>query len=1249
MACEACTTPLMLIPLLAVLLAADAPTVDFRAASGAGRSLESLRAELDAIVAEAPTRARLTSIGRSSADRDLALLTLSGDPTHADERPGVLVVAGMDGTRGATTEVALRMARTLLTSHAEVLDGVTVYIIPRANPDAAETFRVLPSPRGALNGRATDEDRDGRIDEDGPRDLNGDGVITLMRQIDPRPGVAVPTLVADERDPRILREPQRALGERARYAVWVEGVDADGDGLLAEDGAGGVDPDLNFPFRWPEFDRRAGMAPLSAPESAALARFVFTHPRLVAIQVLGRHDTLVNVPDARGRDATGRLPLLLDEADAPLWTELAKAYREVSGQSRASGSDPAGSFELWSAVHRGVPTFASTMWGRPDPKPEEKPAEKPAETTAPANASAPAASAAAPSDTPAPATASTPPAGAAPATAATDDAPRSGRGRGRGGPGARAPDRTPDRSTEAQLDPEAAAWLAYSDKDRGGAGFVPWTTFEHPTLGAVEIGGFVPGFRENPPSEALDEIAAKQTAWLLKLAAMRPTMEVSGPSIKTLAPGLVQIDLAVLNTGRLPISMAPGKADGMARPLVMRVTAPLDRVKSGRRIDTTRTLDPGTRLEAQWIVEERGGEPFQVIVEHPLLGRWSAEVRDGAVSAPSIEPGAFSIDTPKGDTTLESMTTASGPGANATPPAASGASSPAAGAQATLPDPAWNRFYDMDEVSAMLTKFAAARPDLATLESMGESVEGRPMWVLTVTNSATGSAASKPAMYVDGSIHANEIQATETVLYSIWYLLKNHGKIPAITEMLDRGAFYFVPVVSPDSRAAWFRDPNTPHSHRTGRQPTDDDGDGLVDEDGPNDLDGDGSIGQMWRKDPFGTHRRNPRDPRILEPVSTEPRPDGTREYGDWSPAGEEGLDDDGDGRINEDPPGVYDMNRNWPSDWQPNSVQRGAGPWPLFYPESRSIARYLLGKPNIAAGQAFHNAGGMILRGPGSPTREADYPRRDVAVYDAISRAGAEMLPFYRPLVIHSGLYTVHGGLVNWIAEGLGVICFTNELWTEKRILQNGQDPTPEQMQRWRDRVLLGETFTDWTEIDHPDFGRVLVGGGTKFSSRIPPGFMLEEECHRNFAFVLFHAAQMPLLRWESIETKPLGGDLWQITVSVANDRLIPTRTARAAEKRIGQPDRLVIAPGEGVEVIASGLMNARLDRTFLPQRHEPNRLLVEEGVPSLGSRIMRVIVKGSKGASLSLRYEAEKAVGLSRSITLGAEQPAPAASTAP
>ncbi len=542
---------------------------------------------------------------------------------------------------------------------------------------------------------------------------------------------------------------------------------------------------------------------------------------------------------------------------------------------------------------------------------------------------------------------------------------------------------------------------------------------------------------------------------------------------------------------------------------------------------------------------------------------------------------------------------------------------------------AWNRYYPLEEVERILVRLAEAYPELLTLESIGTSEQGRDLWLVTLNNPATGPASSKPAMWIDGSIHPNEIQATEVVLYSIWYLCSAYGKVPSLTELVDRAAFHFVPVVNPDGRVAWFESPVTPHMFRSGLRPTDLDRDGRPDEDHPSDLIGSGSINLMWRRDPRGTHRRNATDPRIFERV--EPG-----EWGEWSFAGWEGVDEDDDGEINEDPIGGYDLNRNMPGGWQPEHVQRGAGAFPLSYPETRAMAEFLYAHPNVAAGQSYHNTGGMLLRGPGAAFRSDQYPPEDIRVYDELGKAGAEMLPFYDYWVIHADLYTVHGGFVTWMHEGLGIVAFTNELWTDRRILQDGQRRiTPQQRMRWEDRVLFGQTFDEWTPIEHPTLGEVLVGGGTRFSSRIAPPFMLEEECHRNFAFTMFHAMQMPELEFAFLGIRPLGAGLFEITVEIENPRIIPTRTEIARRNRIGTPDRIILE-GSGLEVVASGRLDRRTDRAMEPTEHRPWRILDDRGVPGRGFRVFRFIVRGEPGASGRIRYEAEKARDIEQAFTL-------------
>jgi hypothetical protein len=163
--------------------------------------------------------------------------------------------------------------------------------------------------------------------------------------------------------------------------------------------------------------------------------------------------------------------------------------------------------------------------------------------------------------------------------------------------------------------------------------------------------------------------------------------------------------------------------------------------------------------------------------------------------------------------------------------------------------------------------------------------------------------------------------------------------------------------MNPDSRDYFI---NKAEEYRTGLVPYDSDRDGVADEDGPEDLDKDGFITQMRKKDPDGRFKAHPDDPRIM--ISVRPG-----EKGEYTLLGGEGIDNDGDGRINEDGLGGYDMNRNYGFNWQPNYVQYGAGEYPFCFPETKATRDFLMAHPNIMGGQNFHNTGGMILRGPGA------------------------------------------------------------------------------------------------------------------------------------------------------------------------------------------------------------------------------------------------------------------------------------------
>jgi len=512
----------------------------------------------------------------------------------------------------------------------------------------------------------------------------------------------------------------------------------------------------------------------------------------------------------------------------------------------------------------------------------------------------------------------------------------------------------------------------------------------------------------------------------------------------------------------------------------------------------------------------------------------------------------------------------------------------------------WDRFYDNDEIGEMLDRFHAAYPELSKVSTIGTSFGGRPIRAIEITNHAKGDASRKPGFYIDGNIHGNEVQGAEAALYTAWYLLENYGRVAKITELVDDRVFYVVPTANPDGRDGFLHEPNDANSPRGGLRPRDNDGDGRADEDGDDDLDDDGHIVQMRRKNPHGRWKTSPKDARVLVPC-------GPDEEGSYDMLGEEGLDNDGDGRVNEDGPGGYDPNRDWPVDWQPGYVQHGAMEYPFCLPETRAVGEYFMSHPNIAGAQSFHNAGGMILRPPGKPGSEIH--GGDIGVYDAIGRKGEQMLPGYRYMAIGKDLYPVWGGEVDWFYYGRGVITFTNELWTSVNMFRGPADDGTDA--KFNDLLLQSAALVTWKSFHHPTYGDIEIGGFKKNFGRTPPSFLLEEECHRNMSFVLYHADQMPSITLDVPEVKPLGNGLFSVRATVRNSRMIPTRIAQDVAQKVMRPDEFTLE-GSGVAILSGGIVRDPDFAKVEPQRYRFQRLRVDT-VPGMGLARVEWVVKGS------------------------------------
>jgi hypothetical protein len=540
----------------------------------------------------------------------------------------------------------------------------------------------------------------------------------------------------------------------------------------------------------------------------------------------------------------------------------------------------------------------------------------------------------------------------------------------------------------------------------------------------------------------------------------------------------------------------------------------------------------------------------------------------------------------------------------------------------------FDRYYDYQEVIEALNVLHKAFPDLTKLELVGKSEEGREIWALIINNPKTGDELSKPGVYIDGNIHGNEVQAGEVCLYYANMLLTKYKENEQITKALDKNVHFIIPVVNVDGRYHFFADANTPSSGRSIRVPKDDDGDALLDEDGPDDLDGDGSITQMRIKDTLGIYKSDPIDKRIM--VRIKPG-----EKGEYSLLGSEGIDNDNDGQLNEDAEGYLDANRNWGYNWMPTYVQNGAGNFPLSGVGIKAISDYIYAHPNIIVGFAFHNSGGMWLRVPSEKSIVID--PSDIAAYDVIGKEALKITPgyVYQPSY---DLYPTYGDFDSHLFFINGIFSFVGELFQREQETYrtninkptqiSEEEPntrgTPPELSReqlkFNDNVVQGELYKDWKKFKHPVYGEIEIGGWIKMSSRLPHPFMLPELVHRNASVVLLAAGNTPEISLEVFDKKEIGKNLYQVRVRLQNKKGLPTMSAYAYKSKLYSQDVLKVTGGK---VIAGGVLtDNRLNKVSYKEKKPEIQFL---SVPGYGVTEFQFLIEG-KGEVI-INFESQKA----------------------
>ena len=637
---------------------------------------DQMTSTIKSLVSQHPGLARLESLGQTAKGRDLWVLTLAKENTvPVSERPGLLIAANFEGDHLIGSSLAVATAEYLLTGYGtdqEVttcLDQSVVYIIPRMNPDGAEQMFAPIVSGQKTNTTPFDADNDGRLDEDGPEDLNGDGLITVFRVKDDKGLYRIST-----EDPLLMKKAEPSKGERGEYSIYPEGIDNDKDGFINEDAAGGTDLNRNFMHAYPYYKENAGKYMVSEPETRALIEWMLKHRNVAIVLTYGESDNLITPPNTRGNLSSDR-PLDLpraaiaqnagankvgmiqagrggfdrfsfmmgggmprgsaaetggtqttaassramrgsrtaattfNTADLDYFTKVSEKYKELTGIRTAPVlRNPEGAFFQYAYFQFGVPSFSTPGWGIVLP-PDTTRRGRPGGGRVPGNIEAP-------TDMGANAAAG----GGQTRTVQTTGGggPGGGDFPGSGGMGTQGMQSGRQQETESLTPGIDATFLKYL-KANNPSGFVKWQPVKHPEYGEVEVGGFSPADISNPPAGQIQELGTGHAKFAVFLTTLYAKITIAKTEVINEGGGLFRIKADISNEGFLPMAIRQGVQARAVKPTMVQLEIKPEKILSGNnKTNFIQSLDgSGIRVSYEWLVKGKSGDqiPLKVVSE----------------------------------------------------------------------------------------------------------------------------------------------------------------------------------------------------------------------------------------------------------------------------------------------------------------------------------------------------------------------------------------------------------------------------------------------------------------------------------------------------------------------------------------------------------------------------------------------------------------------------------------------------------
>jgi len=514
-------------------------------------------------------------------------------------------------------------------------------------------------------------------------------------------------------------------------------------------------------------------------------------------------------------------------------------------------------------------------------------------------------------------------------------------------------------------------------------------------------------------------------------------------------------------------------------------------------------------------------------------------------------------------------------------------------------------------VSERINSLVKTYPSLISAKSLTKTLGGKDIWMLSI---GIGNTGQKPAIAIVGGVEGSHLLGTELALGFAEKILKDSA-LDSIKAILEKNTFYIFPNMSPDATEQYFA--QIRYARSGNAKATDDDRDGKLNEDGFDDLNKDGKISWIRVEDPTGMYRINPEEPRSM--ILADPSKGESGKYLLFS----EGIDNDKDGNYNEDAEGGVHFNKNMSYDY-PNFVP-GAGEHMVSEIENRVLLDNLFEMFNVYSVITFGPYNNLSV--PVAFNAQAISKRIITGYFEADAKASTLVSELYNKTV---GLKdapksTSDGGdFAQWAYFHYGRHSFSSPGWwvpkakadTIKKVKElKIEDPSANYL-RWADSQGLKNNFTEWKQIEHPDFPgqKVELGGIDPFVLKNPPFKLVEELVKKHSDFILALSKYTPSIDITNIKKEKLGKDLTRVTVSLFNNGMLPTQTKIGERSYWVKKLSVKIIP-EANQTIISGRKNQTID-AIQGQGNQSiswlikgsGKLTINAGSPTSGTKTVEV-----------------------------------------